>query len=560
MEERTITVIPKNEVLNFDPLTGKSKKLRVCGYARVSTDLEDQKNSFEFQKEEFETRIKENPDWEFVGMYSDEGISGTNTSKRKQFNTMIKDAEAGKIDLILTKSLSRFARNTVDCLSNIRKLAAKGVSVYFEKENITTNKDNVDLILTIYASIAEAESRSISDNVKWGVRKRMQRGIKKIPVGKTIGYKNDNECAWYISNEAPLVENIFTWFLQGFSYLEISKKAQKYDDDNYQSGRKWSPTKIYRTLRNERYKGTIIFQKTVTIDVLSHKQIKNKGIEPQYVVDNHHEPIIDPKIFDYVQMVLDSKGSLETYKDTIKARQSPFARLLICEECGRTLRRIQYAFNQEYILTCKNRSKVDENFIECSSNVISVSTMETIAKEVIRALRQNNNDLCTPFIDSLLTDLKCEDFVDECKDLEMKYIQKQDELNSLLKNQMKEEEIGLFDARFSKLKEAMKIIKAKIAELKKMAEENHELMRNYSKIKDFLNDNDSENIYAIRQICSLAVHRKDGSIRFVLYNPKIKIDSFAEYKEKIAKAKPIYESSIFDGKTDIRFDAVIVED
>ena len=142
-------------------------------------------------------------------------------------------------------------------------------------------------------------------------------------------------------------------------------------------------------------------------------------------------------------MVLDSKGSLETYKDTIKARQSPFARLLICEECGRTLRRIQYAFNQEYILTCKNRSKVDENFIECSSNVISVSTMETIAKEVIRALRQNNNDLCTPFIDSLLTDLKCEDFVDECKDLEMKYIQKQDELNSLLKNQMKEEEIGL---------------------------------------------------------------------------------------------------------------------
>ena len=149
MEERTITVIPKKEIIGIDLVTGKPKKIKVCGYARVSTDLEDQKNSFEFQKEEFETRIKENPDWEFVGMYSDEGISGTSTTKRKQFNEMIKDALAGKIDLILTKSLSRFARNTVDCLSNIRKLAAKGVSVFFEKENITTNKDNVDLVLTI---------------------------------------------------------------------------------------------------------------------------------------------------------------------------------------------------------------------------------------------------------------------------------------------------------------------------------------------------------------------------------------------------------------------------
>ena len=560
MEERTITVIPKKEIIGIDLVTGKPKKIKVCGYARVSTDLEDQKNSFEFQKEEFETRIKENPNWEFVGMYSDEGISGTSTTKRKQFNEMIKDALAGKIDLILTKSLSRFARNTVDCLSNIRKLAAKGVSVFFEKENITTNKDNVDLVLTIYASIAEAESRSISDNVKWGVRKRMQRGVKKIPVGRTIGYKNDKNCEWYISEEAPLIKNIFKWFIEGFSYNEIAKKTQEFDRENFDSNRTWNSTKIYRILRNERYKGTIIHQKTVTIDVLSHKQVKNKGIEPKYIIDNHHKGIIDSKTFDYVQMILDAKGGLASCKDSIKARQSPFARLLVCEECGRTLRRIQYPFNNEYILTCKNRSKDDENYIECSSEIIKVSTLENITKLVVLAIKKNHQDLCTPIIDSLISNLSNESFVEECKELESKFIEKQNDLNTLLKNQVNEDDIGSFDAKFSAIKEEMKIIKFKIKELKELAEENYELQKNHRKIMDFLEDNNNESLYEIRQLCSLVVHRKNGSLRFVLKNPNLNIDSFKENKEKIARTKPVFASSYFDGNKNIEFDIVAMEE
>ena len=560
MEERTITVIPKKEIISIDLATGKPKKKKVCGYARVSTDLEDQKNSFEFQKEEFETRIKENPDWEFVGMYSDEGISGTNMSKRKEFKKMIDDAMAGKIDLILTKSLSRFARNTVDCLSSIRKLAAKGVSVFFEKENITTNKDNVDLVLTIYASIAEAESRSISDNVKWGVRKRMQRGVKKIPVGKTIGYKNDKNCEWYISEEAPLIENIFKWFIEGFSYNEIAKKAQEFDRQNYDSERTWNSTKIYRVLRNERYKGTIIHQKTVTIDVLSHKQVKNKGIEPKYIIDNHHKGIIDSKTFDYVQMILDAKGGLASCKDSIKAGQSPFARLVVCEECGRTLRRIQYPFNNDFILTCKNRSKGDENYVECSSEIIKVSTMEKITRLVIKAIRNNLQDLSTTFIDSLVTELSNESFVEECKKLESKFIEKQNDLNELLKNQMNEDDIGSFDAKFSSIKEEMKIIKFKIKELKKLAEENHELQKNHRKIIDFLEDSENENLYEIRQLCSLIIHRKNGSLRFVLHKPNLSVDSYKDNKEKIMCIKPMFTSSYFDGNKNIEFDIVAMEE
>ena len=191
-----IIVTPKKEAIKIDLKTGQQLKKKVCGYARVSTDLDDQKNSFDFQKQEFEERIKNNPDWEFVGMYADRGISGTQITHREEFKRMIKDAKAGKIDLILTKSVSRFARNTVDFRNTTRELAALDISVYFEKENITTNRNNIDLVMTLFASLAESESRSISDNVKWGIRKRMSKNELKVPVKKLIGYSRTNDGVW----------------------------------------------------------------------------------------------------------------------------------------------------------------------------------------------------------------------------------------------------------------------------------------------------------------------------------------------------------------------------
>ena len=169
----TITVIPKKQVLSINPTTGDVVKKRVAAYARVSTDLEDQRNSFNAQLEEYTTRIGKNPSWEFVKLYSDQGISGTSTKHRVGFQRMIKDALDGKIDLILVKSISRFARNTVDCLKTVRDLRKKNVEVYFDKEAISTNDTKVDMMLTIFASFAQEESKSISENVKWGVRKRM---------------------------------------------------------------------------------------------------------------------------------------------------------------------------------------------------------------------------------------------------------------------------------------------------------------------------------------------------------------------------------------------------
>ena len=241
-----------------------------------------------------------------------------------------------------------------------------------------------------------------------------------------------------------------------------------------------------------------------------------------------------------------------------KARQSPFARLLVCEECGRTLRRIQYPFNNEYILTCKNRSKDDENYIECSSEIIKVSTLENITKLVVLAIKKNHQDLCTPIIDSLISNLSNESFVEECKELESKFIEKQNDLNTLLKNQVNEDDIGSFDAKFSAIKEEMKIIKFKIKELKELAEENHELQKNHRKIMDFLEDNNNESLYEIRQLCSLVVHRKNGSLRFVLKNPNLNIDSFKKIK-KILRTKPIFTSTYFDGNKNIEFDIVAME-
>ena len=178
----TITVIPKKEILAINPTTGNVIKRRVAAYARVSTDLEDQKNSFNAQLEEYTTRISKNPTWEFVKLYSDKGISGTSTKHRVGFQRMIKDALDGKIDLILVKSISRFARNTVDCLKTVRELRKKNVEVYFDKESISTNDTKVDMMLTIFASFAQEESKSISENVKWGVRKRMAKGQRKMNV------------------------------------------------------------------------------------------------------------------------------------------------------------------------------------------------------------------------------------------------------------------------------------------------------------------------------------------------------------------------------------------
>ena len=328
------------------------KKRRVAGYARVSTDHEDQTTSYESQMRYYTEYISSRSDWEFVKMYSDEGISGTNTKLRVGFKSMIEDALAGKIDLIITKSVSRFARNTVDSLTTVRKLKEVGVEIYFEKENIWTLDSKGELLITIMSSLAQEESRSISENVTWGLRKQFAEGKVHFPYTNVMGFEKGENGEIVVNQEdAKTVRYIFQQALLGKTPYSIAKDLTQQGILSPSGKNHWSSVTIKRMLRNEKYKGDALLQKTYTIDFLSKKKNINKGELPQYYVENNHEAIVDKETFDAVQQVLENKGK--------KSSTTIFSSKLICGDCGHYFgskvwhstskyRRVIYRCNEKY--------------------------------------------------------------------------------------------------------------------------------------------------------------------------------------------------------------------
>lgn len=245
-------------------------KRRVAGYARVSTDSEEQQTSYAAQVSYYTDYIKSRSDWEFVSVYTDEGISATNTKHRDGFNAMIADALDGKIDLIVTKSVSRFARNTVDSLTTVRKLKEKGVEVYFQKENIYTLDSKGELLITIMSSLAQEESRSISENVTWGQRKRMADGKVSIPYGRFLGYrKGENGLPEIVPEEAETVRLIYRSFMEGLSYYKIAQLLMRKGIPAPGGGTKWYGRTVESILTNEKYKGSALLHISTAILIRS---------------------------------------------------------------------------------------------------------------------------------------------------------------------------------------------------------------------------------------------------------------------------------------------------
>ena len=326
-----ITVIPaKLDRATFMPLN-QSVKRRVAGYARVSTDSDEQKTSYEAQVRYYTNYIKSRDDWEFVHVYTDEGISATNTKHRDGFNAMIADALAGRIDLIVTKSVSRFARNTVDSLTTVRKLKEKGVEVYFEKENIYTLDSKGELMITIMSSLAQEESRSISENVTWGQRKRMADGKVTMPYGRFLGYrKGEDGLPEIVPEEAEVVRLIYKSFMEGLSYYKIAKMLMEREIPAPAGGEKWHRRTVESILTNEKYKGSALLQKKFTMDFLTKKQKVNEGEVPQYFIEDSHPPIIEPQEFELVQAEIERrKGLGKEYSGS-----SIFSAKLVCSCCG----------------------------------------------------------------------------------------------------------------------------------------------------------------------------------------------------------------------------------
>jgi len=315
----------------------KEKKLRVCSYCRVSTDQAEQKNSFSAQVEHYTSYIKSNPAWDFAGIYADEALSGKNAAKRPEFMRMVKDAENKKFDLIITKSISRFARNTADCLETVRKFKLMGIGIYFEKESIDTLTAESELMLSILSSVAEEELVSISQNMRWAYQRRFKQGKLKINTTRFLGYDKDKNGSLIINEEqAVIVRRIFKDYLSGFG---ISRIAKGLDANNISGNTKWAFSTIRDIIKNEKYIGDMLLQKTITTDF---KKRRNKGEVPMYYVKNTHKAIISRKDFEKAQELMvergKSKGNVEGNREKYLKRYA-FTGAIECGHCGKTYKR-----------------------------------------------------------------------------------------------------------------------------------------------------------------------------------------------------------------------------
>lgn len=355
----------------------------MAAYCRVSTDQLEQLSSYEAQVSYYTTFINNSPEYEFAGIFADEGISGTNTKKREQFNKMIEDCKVGKIDVIITKSISRFARNTLDCLNYVRLLKDLGIGVIFEKENIDTLDSKGEVLLSILSSLAQDESRSISENSTWGIRRRFEQGKVAVNCTKFLGYDKDEKGNLVINEkQAKIVRRIYTDYLDGKGPNRIAKELEEEGVPNWNSKAKWYESSIRKMLSNEKYKGDALLQKTYTVDFLTKKRVENNGEIPQYYVEESHPAIIDKDMWEAVQLEMERRRAFaEKYnigKLEYATVKNPFAGRVICGHCGSTfgrkvwnstderLRRVVWRCNRKYKVkgkkVCENRH-IDDNVL-----------------------------------------------------------------------------------------------------------------------------------------------------------------------------------------------------
>jgi DNA invertase Pin-like site-specific DNA recombinase len=351
-----ITVIPSTKNQHTQLPLGSINLRKVAAYARVSTNTDEQYTSYEAQVNYYRKFIQERGDWEYTNVYADEGISGTNTKRRIEFNRMITDALEGKIDLIITKSISRFARNTLDTISFVRKLKDKGIEVYFEKENLWTLDPKSELILTIMASIAQEESRSISQNVTWGKRVSFQEGKVSFAYKSFLGYKKENDKLVIDEDEAVIVKMIYRMFLvEGKTPSGIASHLTSHNIKTPMGkSTKWTKNTVTSILTNEKYKGDALLQKTFTDNYLEHSVVKNTGQIPQYYVENSHPAIIDRDMWEQVQIELGRREALGAQYSS----SDIFASKLICEDCGGFYGKKKWHSNSKYsrfIYQCNNK-------------------------------------------------------------------------------------------------------------------------------------------------------------------------------------------------------------
>ena len=393
-----------------------AKCLRVAAYCRVSTDDEEQKTSYEAQIGYYTEKINQNPEWQMAGIFADEGISGTQAKKRPEFLKMIRLCRQRKIDIILTKSLSRFARNTVDSLGYIRELRALGIAVISEKENINTLTAESEMLITIMSCFAQAESESISKNVSWGVRQSFKNGNVPMQYARLLGYRKGHDGnAEIIPEEAEVVKEIYRCYLDGMSMNLIADRLNEKGLTTKGGSSPYRKTVVQRILTNEKYTGDALLQKTYVTDCITKKTRKNNGELPMYLVKNHHEPIISRSDFNRVQEEMARRSAKRTIADKLtKTGQGKYSakyalsELLICGECGEHYRRVTWTAKGFKEIKWRCVSRIQYGKKKCHSSptvdeqalhraiVSAVNEFCTVKDDVAKALRESITEVLDP--------------------------------------------------------------------------------------------------------------------------------------------------------------------
>jgi len=399
-QEKQIIVIPAN------PLVAQNRtfprQLRAAAYCRVSTGQEEQLTSYEAQVAYYTDKIMSNPEWTLAGIFADEGITGTSVKKRTNFLRMIRLCRKGKIDIILTKSISRFARNTVDCLNYIRELKELGIAVIFENENINTMKADTEIIITMLAGFAQAQSESISQNVRWGKRQAFKSGKVSFQYSRIYGYeRGENDKPRVIPEQAAVVRRIFQSYLAGSSVPDIKRMLEAEGIAAAGGKPQWSVGALQYMLRNEKYCGDALLQKTFVENCISKKTRKNNGELPKYLVQNHHEAIIDRTLFEKVQAEIARRAGKRKVSDkTSKTGQSKYSgryaltELLICGNCGTPYKRVTWSKRGKKKIVWRCISRLDYGTKYCkSSPTVDEERLKAAVLKAINTMMSNRERL-----------------------------------------------------------------------------------------------------------------------------------------------------------------------
>lgn len=473
---KNVRIIPAT-INTSEKIKSTYRQLRVAAYCRVSTKQEEQLNSYELQKNYYTEKINAEPKWTLVGIYADKGITGTSTKRRDAFNRMIRSCKQGKIDMIITKSISRFARNTVDCLTYIRKLKDMGVDVYFEEQGIHSTQNGAEFYITIYGSIAQSESENISANVRWGKAQSAKEGNVAFHYKNFMGYRRGiNGKPEIIPEEAKIIQTIYKRFLSGDSLNGIANYLTNRSIPTPSGKKKWYYSTIQSILKNERYKGDAIINKTYTVDCLSKKVKMNNGERPKYYVENNHPAIIDSDTFALVQEELARRSSKQKVKQVgTKTEQGKYSskyaltELLICGECGTPYRRCTWTIKgkKKIVWRCISRLDYGKKYCKNSPSIEESILQNAITDAILKTAKENAEilQMLKLHISMGITSDTC---YDDSIDAQIRISQINSEFNKILQSISSESADNFDDTRVSELLIEKQTLQKKIDEISRI--------------------------------------------------------------------------------------------